>query len=120
MAKKRRIVNIKVLPNEPLDGTGMICVHLYVKDERGPFVEPHVLHPVYKDGQLVKQKLEAKPTRGRLACDPKKPVAPVTKNGVTTVTLRSDDPRAVTCPKCQATKEYADMMSTIEEAYKNH
>src|SRR4051812_38884899 len=98
--KQKRIVSVKVLAGEPLDGTGRNCIHLYVRDPRGSFVEPHVLHPVYKDGVRVKQELTAKPARGRLACDPAKQVAPTTKNGVTQITQRSDDPRAVTCPGC--------------------
>lgn len=108
-------VNVRVLPGEPTDGTGRVCIHLFVHDERGPFVEPHVLHPVFKNGVLVKQQVMAVPTRGRLACDPKRTVAPVTRGGVTTVTPRTDDPRAATCPRCLASKEYAEMMKHYEQ-----
>lgn len=110
MAKVKRIVNMNVLPGEPLDGTGMVCIHLFVPDVKGPFVEPHGLHPVVKDCEAVKQQLEARPTRGRLACDPKRLVAPVTRGNVTNVTPRSDDPRAVTCLKCCASEDYKRMM----------
>lgn len=109
-------INMSVLPGEPLDGTGRICIHLFVKDDRGPFIEPHVLHPVVRDSKVVKQQLEAKPTRGRLACNPKRTVAPVTRNGVTTVTPRSDSPRAVTCPKCIASDDYKKMMEALTAA----
>ncbi len=105
-----RIVNLSVLPGEPLDGTGKVCVHLFLKDSNGTFVEPHALHPVYKDGLIVKGQLEAKPTRGRLACNPKRNAVPATRNGITTVTPRSDDPRAVTCPRCLASAECKKML----------
>lgn len=78
-----RIVNVKVLPGQPTDGNGKVCIHLFVQDERGPFVEPAVIHA--EDGKLVH-----KPTRGRLACDPKRIVAAVTHNGITTVTMCMD------------------------------
>ena len=97
---KKRVISLKVLPGEPVDGTGRICIHLFVPDERGPFVETHCL---YVDDE---RKIGAKLTRGRLACDPKRTVSLKPVNGVTTVTLRSDDPRAVTCPKCIASAEY--------------
>lgn len=111
----KRVINVNVLPGEPVDGSGRVCIHLFVRDERGPFIEPHVLHPVFKDGVAVKQKVEAKPTRGRLACNPRRTVAPVTRGGVTTVTPRTDDARAVTCLKCCASVEYAEAMTALEE-----
>jgi hypothetical protein len=111
----KRIVNMKVLPGEPLDGAGRVCIHFLVQDTAGPFVEPHVLHPVVEGGTVVKRKLQAKPTRCRLACDAKRLVAPVTRNGVTTETSRTDDPRAVTCPKCITTEEYKESMERLEQ-----
>lgn len=84
--KRTKHVTLKVLPGEPLDGSGRVCVHLFVRDPRGYMVEPHVLHPV------AGGKFEARPTRGKLACGVR------LKRGE--VTLRSDDVRAVTCPKC--------------------
>ena len=99
--KQKQIVDVAILPGEPTDGSGRICIHLFVPDERGPFTEPHVLHPAVDDaGQRIKQRVVAKPTRGRLACDPKRVVAPVVRGNVTRVTARTDDPRAVTCPRC--------------------
>lgn len=111
MAKKRqkRVVQVNVLPGQSTDGTGRVCIHLYVPDERGPFVEPHALHP----GDEDPKQLVAKPTRGRLACDPRRKVAPTTTNGVTAVTMRTDDPRAVTCPKCIASDSYEKMMARL-------
>lgn len=103
-----------VLPGEPRDGTGRVCIHLFVQDERGAFAEPHALHPVVVDGEQVKQKVEARSTLGRLACDPKRKVAPVVRGKVTTVTMRSDDPRAVTCGKCKDSPDYKAMMARLE------
>lgn len=115
MPGRTKSVNLRVVPGEATDGSGRVCIHLFVRDERGPFVEPHALHPSVKDGVQQKQ-LEARPTRGRLACDAKRTVAPVTKNGVTTVTPRTEEPRAVTCPKCIASAEYAKAMDLINQA----
>ena len=110
---RKRIVNVSVLPGEPTDGSGRVCIHLLVRDERGPFVEPHMLHPVMKDGEPVKQQLEARPTRARLACNPKRTVAPVTRGNVTTVTHRTEAVDAVTCPKCIASVDYAAMKEAM-------
>lgn len=105
-----RRVNVRVLPGQPTDGSGRVCIHLFVQDKRGPFVEPHVLHPkLDEQGNVVKGQLVAKPTRGRLACDPKKSAVPITRGGVTSVTMRTDDWNAVTCPGCIASPEYVKM-----------
>lgn len=103
-----------VVPGQPKElveqGAAQICIHLFVPDEQGTFVESSV---TCLDAE---NRLSVKSTRGRLACDPKRTVAQVTKNGVTTVVMRTGDPRAVTCPKCKASAVYADMMSQIEGA----
>lgn len=112
----RRVVSSKVLPGEPVDGTGRVCIHLFVPDARGPFVEPHALHPVVRNGEVAKQELEARPTRGRLACDPRRGVALVVRGGVTYVTHRTDDARAVTCAKCRGTADYMRAMDLISAA----
>lgn len=104
-----------MLPGEPLDGSGRVCIHLFVQDESGPFVEPCVIHPVFEDGVQVKQKVDLKPTRGRLACDPKRNVAPVINGNVVTVTHRTEDPRSITCPRCKDTDDYRRMMARQEE-----
>lgn len=102
---------MNVLPGEPLDGSGRICIHLFVQDEKALFIEPHALHPVIgEDGNPIKQQVQALPTHGRLACNPKRNPAVSTRDGVTIVTPRTDDPRAVTCPKCIASADYARMM----------
>lgn len=105
----KRVLSLNVNPGESLDGSGRVCIHLFVRDEMGPFVEPHVLG-VGGDGG---RQIVAGPARGRLACDPKRLVAPVTRGNTTTVTPRTDDPRAATCPRCLASKDCAEMMATI-------
>lgn len=107
----KRIINVIVLPGEPLDGSGKVCVHLFVPDESGPFVEPSALHMVDREGggkQLV-----TRATRGRLACDPKRTVAQTTRGKVTVVVLRTDDPRAASCSKCRATADYSEILKRI-------
>lgn len=113
MRSKRKIC-VRVNPGQPKDGTGQVCIHLVVQDEDGSFIEPHFLHSAHEeDEETVIKKLIAKPTRCRLACNPDRQAAPVTRNGETTVTPRSDDPRAVTCPKCMASVDYAEMMEIL-------
>lgn len=103
----KRAIDLKVLPGQPTDGSGKVCIHLFVCDENGPFVEPCVMH-------VEESRLVSRPTRGRLACDPKRTVAPVTRGGATSVTPRSDDPRAVTCLKCKASEAYKELMEKME------
>lgn len=113
-------ISLKVLKGEKTDGSGRISIHLFVRDDKGLFVEPHVLHkaPPDKDGTEHKRRLVTKPTRGRLACDPRKDPKPVKRNGIIHVTMRSDDPRAVTCPKCMSSPEYKELMNRLEESHK--
>jgi hypothetical protein len=109
---KYKSVIVNVLPGERTDGSGRVCIHLFVRDPNGPFVEPHVLHRIIGKDRQETREICAKPTRGRLACDPKRKVAPVYKNGITIITLRTDDPRAVSCPKCKASPDYISLMKT--------
>lgn len=115
---KKRIVSISVLPGEPTDGKGRVCIHLFVPDPHGPFTEPSVMRQEAPNPEQGDNGLRVGPVRGRLACDSKmvRKVAPVERNGVTSVTMRTDDPRAVTCPKCKATQVYADMTKIISDA----
>lgn len=108
--RSKRIINVNVLPGEPTDGRGRVCIHLFVPDQKGSFAEPHALQPGTENKKVI-----AGPKRGRLACDPKRrPSAKPDKNNVVTITPRSDDPRAVTCPRCKKTKEYEAMMARLE------
>lgn len=107
----KRVITMKVLPGEPTDGSGRVCIHLFVQNASGPFIEPHVLHPtIGEDGQPIKQQVQVKSARGRLACDPKRTVALATHGNVITVTSRTDNPRAVTCIRCKASDTYAAIM----------
>lgn len=115
MSESRRVVSMSVLPGEPLDGSGRVAIHLFIQDEKGPFVEPHVLHPVMDgNGEQIKQQVIARPSRGRLACSSKRNASPVVRNGVTIITLRTDDPNAVTCPKCLASVDYTELINRNE------
>lgn len=111
---KKRIVGMKVLPGEPVNGSGKVCIHLFVVDKNGPFVEPHVLQLDKVAADEGNRKMVAGPARGRLACDPKKLVAIVERKGVTNVTMRTDDPRAATCPACIASPDYTRIMKLLE------
>jgi len=116
VAKKRhRKVTLQLLRGEPLDGTGRVCIHLVVPDEEhGTYIEPHFLHPeLDAQGQPIKQRLVAKPTRVRLACSYTMTGEPINHVGMNFVVVRTDDPRAATCPKCIATKEYAAHMQRL-------
>lgn len=108
-SKPKRGISVSVLPGEPTDGGGRVCIHLFVQDEAGPMVEPHALHPPTKDsgGQLV-----GAPTRGRLACGK----VPLTKQqeNLFRVTIRTDDPRATTCPACKSSDIYKLMMEKLK------
>lgn len=113
LGKPKRVVSVSVLPGEPLDGSGKVCIHLFVPDESGPFVEPHVLRPEIDERGNMTGRIVAKPTRGMLACNRKLLVKPVTVRGVTKITHRTDDPRAVTCPACKLTQPYLKMMENL-------
>lgn len=107
MAGKRRQVGVGVVPGDPTDGSGRARIHLFVRDEAGPVVEGRAYLPIAgEDGQPVKQKMAAGPVRGRLACDPGRLVAPVERRGVVLVTMRTEEPGAVTCPGCRASEDY--------------
>lgn len=107
--------SVKVLPGQPTDGSGTVCIHLIVPDDNGSFVQPHMLY-IREDqdesGRIIKQ-LDAKPIRCRIACDPKRSVKPVIRNGVTIITHHTDDPRAITCPKCKGSPYYTKAMELL-------
>lgn len=110
-----RVVNVSVLPGEPLDGRGKVCIHLLVPDDGGPFVSPcmlHVVEEVGEDGKATK-KLVSRPTRCRLACSPTRTVRPEDRGSVRNVTMRTDDARAVTCPKCLGSAFYTKAMELL-------
>lgn len=107
----KRVVNVNVLPGEPLDGSGKVCIHLFVADDAGIFVEPCVLR--MGEDEEGRPQLQGAPARGRLACSPTRGVAPTTRAGATTVTPRTDDPRAVTCPKCISSVSFKEKVAAL-------
>ena len=114
--KTKRIIHKKVLPGEPLDGTGRVCIHLLVPDENGPFIQNHMLYVEEgedEDGRRTRQ-LVHRPTRCRLACNPNRSAKPEIRNGIITITMHTDDPQAVTCFKCLASDGYAGMVKQHE------
>lgn len=112
--KKLPVVILKVLPGEPTDGTGRVCIHLFVRDEAGSFTQRHVLHSVLDtEGKPIKGRLEARPARGRLACSRTLIPTSIVKGNTITKTLHSEEPRATTCPRCMNTPEYKSAMELL-------
>ncbi len=113
--KRRRIVDLKVLPGEPLNGAGRVCIHLFVPDGTGPITERHVtqLRDIPQEDGSSAIRLTVAPSKGHLACDRKRSVAPVERRGVVTVTMRTIEPYAVTCPACRASVEYERLMKLL-------
>lgn len=115
---KKRVIDIKVLPGQPTDGSGQACIHLFVPDPNGPFTEPRVRQMRVKPGTTgdeITGEVITAPMRGRLACDRKRTVKPVVKNNITSVTLRTDDPRATTCPWCKQSEDYKRLMKLLSD-----
>ncbi len=75
MKKPKQILDIKVLSGEPTDGSGKVCIHLFVRDAKGSFTEP---------GYLFRSMQIADTTRGRIVCNRKLIPKPPYK-GVTTI-----------------------------------
>ena len=97
-------VVIRLLP----DGSGRVRIHYFVHDPKGPVTTPSgavmtALGPM-KLGGVV----------GRIACQPQMAsVTPKVVKGELQPTVHSDDPRAVTCPECQASSEYLTTMNVL-------
>jgi hypothetical protein len=110
-SKVKRSILIGILPGQDPEvvrkGAGSVCIHLFVQDAAGSYTEPSVF--MEKDKKLV-----AGPARGRLACDSKRSALPTARGAEVSVTNRTDDPRAVTCPKCKASSDYKAMMQKLE------
>ena len=114
-SKPKRVISVNVLPGEPVDGSGRVCIHLFVRDEKGSFTEPHVLSPqLDSDGLPIKGKVTAGAVKGRIACNPKRVPNLTPRNGVINVLMRTDDPQAVTCPRCMLTSEYTTTLAKLE------
>lgn len=93
---KNKIIGLKVLPGEPTNGSGKICIHLFVvtKENGGKGIFRAV--------------------SGHLACSPKKSSEVTERKGVTNVTMHTDDPRAATCPACIKSSDYTRIMKLLE------
>lgn len=92
----QRVVNQRLLN----DGSGRVCIHMFVRDEAGPCVNPSS-----KQGQGA---------IGYIACNKQQnSVTPQMRNGETLVCTFSDDARAVTCPGCVASDEYRGQMAEL-------
>lgn len=112
--KRRRIVDIKMLPGQPTDGSGKVCIHLFVPDGTGPIVERSVTQLVSApQGEGGGRRLSVGSAKGHIACDRKRLVAPRERGGVVSVTMRTIEPGAVTCPACIASKDYARIMKVL-------
>ncbi len=108
----KRKLNVRVLPGQPTDGSGKVCVHLFVPDERGLFTEPSVTYLADTDEG---KRLSVRPMCGRIACDRKKTVTQKTVKGVTDIIFRTGDPRGVTCSRCTNSTEYVEMMEQLNK-----
>lgn len=124
MAARKRVLNISVVPGQKKElvesGGAQLCIHLVVQHTNGPFHEPCILQIDKVAQALGKQALFSGPRACRLACDHKRQVAAKRKivgdSEVVTVTLRTDDPRAVTCPNCKASEDYAKRLKIITDS----
>jgi len=101
-----RYVEIKRLP----DGSGRVRVHWIVPDQNGPLLTSTSAVPSDQGIKLTPG------IRVRIACLPRQDTfSELTSDNGVKLTLRSDDPRAVTCPECQKTSEYQAARRLIEE-----
>lgn len=103
------IVVMRVLPPDA-QGTRYVRVCWFMIDANGPAQNPSgVIETSWgpKDYEGA---------RGRIACQPQRTSVLPEYNGVETkLTVRSEDPRAVTCPLCKATPEYKAAMAVYED-----
>ena len=112
-----RRINIPVLQGQPLDGSGAVLIHLLIRSDKSLFTTPHALHPVIgEDGQTIKQQLQVGQARVQLACNPSRNPAGYIHKGIITAVPRTDDPRAVTCPKCCVSEHYQQIMTKLSPA----
>jgi hypothetical protein len=98
-------VVVKLLP----DGSGRVCIHWLMHDPEGPIQTINASIPTAKGPVLVKGR------RFRCACQPQLSNMGGDNKGRLVPFVHSDDPRAATCPKCCATKEYKEIMARLEQ-----
>lgn len=103
-------INIKVLPGEPLDGSGKVRIHWFVRSEEGAAVTP--------SGTLKSSigPIKVVGTRGYLACQKgRTDIGSRIVGGMIVMTLHSDDVRSANCPECLATEEAKAMLVKLGE-----
>jgi len=93
---------IKLLP----DQSGKVCIHYFVHAPAGPAHTPAGAVGPFAYGGAA----------GYIACSPKtESVTPrVAPDGTTTPVCHSNEPRAVTCPRCKESREWVQTMAAIE------
>lgn len=106
MLQARRTVEVKVLPG----GQRRVRIHYFVRDPEGPVRLPG------KEQATPFGLVRLGYGVGRIACQPaRENILPRVEAGVMRVVPHSDDPRAVSCPECQATAQYAEHMNRLAE-----
>lgn len=94
-----RIINQRYLN----DGTGRVCIHLFVHSATGPATTPAGVNGFKFEG-----------ARGYIACNPtQSKVTPLVRGNEHLLCTHSDDARAVSCPKCQETAEFRQQMDEL-------
>lgn len=107
-----RTVELRVLPD------GRVRIHWFMFDQAGPVSLPHgtTKSGVAMGGSLPDENGDYC-SRGRIVCQPQRTsILPEKgRRGITRPVVHSDDPRAVTCPECQATEEWKAAMANLKE-----
>jgi hypothetical protein len=92
------------------DGTGRVCIHFFVHDDRGPAVTPAA------EVRTAVGTVQIGGSTGYIACQPQRADVTPRMVGNTIQPLpHSNDGRAVTCPECMATEAYKEWMKGLED-----
>ncbi len=129
--KGKEALNLKLLPGEPIDGTGRIRIHYLVRDDAsGKIVfdqsltnENDALGGLKQadDGMIAVSVASTfrfkKRSAWRVACNPEQnSLQPQVANGQRYMCVAPPDPLATTCPACLASEDHRAAMRLIEEA----
>lgn len=94
-----RIVNQRYLD----DGSGRVCIHMFVHSNSGPAKTPAGVNGFQFAG-----------ARGFIACNPtQSQVTPQVRGSEHLLCTHSDDARAVSCPKCKESPEFLEQMKQL-------
>lgn len=97
-------VVVRLLP----DGSGRVCLHWIYEDKDGPIETVDSVVQTSAGPKLLGAR------RWRMACCPQLTNIDPKREGVRIIPWqRSDDPRAVTCPRCMATDEFKARMEFL-------